>query len=721
MPSLRAVLPSLLLASLSLSQERAPIPPNSPGGIPVSGRVLRADGTPVRDARVVLHANLSSHLFELPFGQTAFEPPTLSLESQGTTTDAQGVFRLDAVDPEHRFLLEVDAGAAGVQSKAFDPDDRAPDATFPGDWELSAVRTLSGILVDADTGSPVPNAEIRLSAEILASSSVDPERLVCGEALLYLTEDGASVWVPPPWLVGLLRDGAALEEHELRSSTRTRADGSFELPTLANHFGDTVLEIAAPGRPRRTMEIDTPSEDERADVGRVRMPAEIAAHVRILDARGAPVPGAEVRIGIGREPAAGTSVRDRYESFPVSLAAASSADADGRLEAAIPRDGVAWIAARAPGGGDWTTARVTSPTGPVEITLPDAKSIDVRLVDPEGRSLDGEVVCTLVPAMGPCSSLEQFLPVFAPDLLLPGAIRTGSGSARLAGLRGGSHYLLARAPGHALANGRVVPVFPLEPITVRLEPLRTRSIRVLGLVDGATRPLAGARVSWESIPPRSREILPEQGKGTTDAQGGFRLSAAGVSDLRIRVEHADFAARTVKLDASETDATVRLGEGGTLAGRIHRSGKPPASTLSLALVRDDDNRVDLGTKATVGPPDFTFRLRGLPPGTYQLEVGAASFPARLDPAVDWPPHARRTVVVEDGKTRSRHRPRRPLRDGRCGRRAGRRSRRRRRHASPDRGLARRSGRRARKERYRHRTIDRDGDFDFGPVPPGRTR
>jgi hypothetical protein len=735
------VLLSLLLASISLAQDRAPIAPTaprSPAGVPVSGRILRADGTPVRDARVVLRADLSAHLLELPFGQSAFEPPKLSLASRSTTTDAQGAFLLDGIDPDHRFLLEVDAGPGGVQTMAFDPKERVAGAAFPGDWELSAARTLAGVLLDADTGSPIPDARIRLSTGLLGISAIDPERLVAGDAILYPLEDGAAVWVPPPWFVRLLREGAALEAHEFHSSTRTRADGSFEIPMLSDVPLETILAIDAPGRPPRTIEVEVPQEGERSDLGAIRLPERIATRIRVLDVKGSSVPGALVRLGERPERITGLESgsaaqpessdpleafrklrKDMEDELRLPLAPPGVTDASGSFEATLSPSGPAWVAVRAPGGGDWTTARITDVQDLVEITLPDAKAIDVRLVDPEGRVLDGQVICTLIPAIGPCSSLEGYLPVFAPDLLPAGALRTGAASARIAGLVGGSHYLLARAPGYALATVRVVPVLPLEPITVRLEPLRARSIRVLGLVDGTAQPLAGARVSWESIPPRSQGILPERAEGETDAQGAFQLSAAGASGLHVRVEHADFAARTVKLDASENDATVRLGEGGTLAGRIHRSGKAPPATLSLALVGGDDHHVDLGTKATVGAPDFAFRLRGVPPGIYQLEVGAASFPARLDPAVDWPPHARRTVVVEDGKTlevdidlavpfetaaadaarvvghvgvEGTRPPIEVWLDG------------------PD-GAPR-------KERYRHRTIDRDGDFDFGPVPPG---
>jgi hypothetical protein len=740
MPSLRAVLPSLLLASLSLSQERAPIPPTapiapgSPAGVLVSGRILRADGTPVRDARVVVRADLSAHLLELPFGQSAFEPPTLPFASRSTTTDAEGAFLLDGIDPAHRFLLEVDAGPSGVQSMAFDPQEIVPSSAFPGDWELSAVRTLAGILVDADTGSPIPDACIRLSSGLLGTSAIDPERLVAGEALLYPTEDTAAVWVPPPWLVRLLREGVALEGRGFHSTTRTRADGSFELPVLPWISGDTILAIDAPGRPSRTIEVDVAEEGDRPDLGAIRLPKRIATRIRVVDAKGSPVPGALVRLGevperirsLESRPAAQPEGSDPLEQFQpmrdemedrlhLSLTRPGATDANGSFEATISPTGRAWVAVRAPGGGDWTTVRITEVQDHVEITLPDPKSIDVRLLDREGRALDGQVVCTLIPALGPCSSVEEYLPIFAPDLLPAGGLRTGSGSVRLAGLRGGSHYLLARAPGHALATAWVVPVLPLEPITVRLESLRARSIRVLALVDGSARPLAGARVSWESI----REIPAEKGEGETDAQGGFQVSAARDSPLRVRVEHADFAARTVRLNASENDATVRLGEGGTLAGRIHRSGKAPPATLSLALVGEDDHRLDLGTKATVRPPDFAFRLRGVPPGTYQLEVGSASFPARLDPAVDWPPHARRTVVVEDGKMLEVDIDLAvPVES-----------------ADPD--AARVAGHvgvegtrppleawldgpegTPRKERFRFENIDRDGDFDFGPVPPG---
>jgi hypothetical protein len=542
-----------LLVASALSQDRRPVPLSPAGSTVVRGRLLDPEGGPLGGKKILLRPIVAAVFAEMPPMSGAFAAPPLDLPFRDTTTAADGSFAFAPIAKGAGCFLSVEFGESGSQVLTIEDVERAPGTDIT--WRIDPGLRVHGILVDADSGAPIADARIRVTSGIADEGDLDTEKLAEGMGLLYDNSSGGSVWNPPPWLGELLRRGAALAEPTASATCRSAADGSFEVSVGQSKYPSVRLFVRAADHADFEQELEVGHDGPTDDVGTIRLPRLVTARVRVLDEHGRPAPGARVRVASGLEgkefeppkPPTKTDLeglssdtKERMRELlstarrqnPLSLGDGSPTDAKGEAEIRVPPSAPAWVAVFLPQRAEWLPTKVESRSGTTEVRIPAPISLSVKTYDAEGKSIDAEIACVHVADVGPCSGIDAMLPIVAPDTLGPGPIGTRSGVATINGLARGFHVVLARAPGFAVGVAEANVDASDASVELRLAPLRAKAIRILGSVDGAERPLAGVRVTWQSESPDDdahASALPGAGVLETDAQGRIDIPCAAGS------------------------------------------------------------------------------------------------------------------------------------------------------------------------------------------------
>ncbi|WNG46604.1 carboxypeptidase regulatory-like domain-containing protein [Archangium minus] len=345
---------------------------------------------------------------------------------------------------------------------------------------------------------------------------------------------------------------------------------------------------------------------------------------RVLDARGAPVAGAEVFLSASAQKTL-TSVRcdecgeallacPARESGLHALAFFEQARGFLQPKATVRTDaqgrfrfehlaGVSFsVWARASGFGAAMRERA-APGEPVELYLPPLRSIGGQVVDEAGRGLPGAHVYAV--------SRKVPLPseaVAGPD-----------GSFTLSGLGEGPFYVLATASGFLPAVEPLVEAGP-QPVRLRLEPSRTLEVRVTHQGSPVT---ATVRLKADHL---AREVRAERGVA--------RFEDLYPDELVVSAEAGKLGAapRTLTLSERLTQVTLELEEAGTLLVTVvDEAGQPvPSPELVVRTARGkpiQTQKPSTGELVQFGP---------LAVGDYVLEGRAKGFrdaqlPARVMP------------------------------------------------------------------------------------------
>ena len=142
MPYIRLVVATLAAASLAYPAF---------AGIPVSGRVLDSEGTPLRDAKVALIPSLDAYERSLHYLEgRRHPPPTVEVRS-----DRQGFYALEAPEPG-LWLIEISSPGHVVQRHEFSPLFEAvnlPPVALPADRGLA-------LRVTDTRGQPLAGARV---------------------------------------------------------------------------------------------------------------------------------------------------------------------------------------------------------------------------------------------------------------------------------------------------------------------------------------------------------------------------------------------------------------------------------------------------------------------------------------------------------------------------------------------------------------------------------
>lgn len=250
--------------------------------------------------------------------------------------------------------------------------------------------------------------------------------------------------------------------------------------------------------------------------------------------------------------------------------------------------------------------------------------VTVRVVaDGDGRAVAGALV--------------RVYPGWKPEAFAEG--RTGAdGSVALVGRapRIASLEVFVRAEGFV---ARHVDFQSRPDVELRLARGAPLSGRVVLAESGA--PVVGAEVfAWDvetrdevDFDPLRRQD-PDSGGMTTDAEGRFRLCGLPPRHAVFVAARADglgITSASIEPGAAPAELVLRLGEGGTIEGRVTRDdGSPAAGAVVWAAEPGEDDQLSFPESRRMSDPgrlrvrafattgaDASFRLRGLPtPGRY---------------------------------------------------------------------------------------------------------
>lgn len=523
----------------------------------VQGRVLDPQGRPVAEADVRVRSASRR--------RQSWEPGRRVLQ---VATGPEGRFRISAEAAEMVDLR--------VEAEGFAPTElrRAEEElTEPLDIVLRRGAAVAGRAVDPD-GAPLPGVAVRLFEEV---------------------EGGFSDWVPR-------------EQRDLARETVTGDDGRF----LARHLapGAYDLELRLEGRaPRLLPGVEPPEELEEGaalDLGDVVLEPGTALEGRVVDADGAPVSDAEVRLDHSAPPP-GFELENRE----------TTTDAEGRfrLEDLQPGEPVTvlvdasgFLPARAP--------EVVPPTEePIEIRLETGVRLFGRVLDPEGAGVVDAQVRVGIQREG--NSWE--------GSIVPQVETDREGSFEFDALHRGEvvlevvakGFIPATVKGWSTASSRDV-----GPVEVRLEPGATVTGRVL---DPVGAPTPGVRVRaryWYEDGERERWVF--RGWATSGRGGRFEVTGLPAGKTELQALQGDLEAkREIELrpEGAEVDLVLEPARG-VLGRVVDPEGRPVAGAqIAIHPVGEPTGpRYQSATADVLG----RFRLE-VEPGDYRLDAHAEGF------------------------------------------------------------------------------------------------
>ena len=498
--------------------------------------------------------------------------------------DLRGSARLAGPD---RGLPRLQASAAGLRLRSAD---RVTEET-PGRRsilvELEPAVEIQGRLLD-DTGSGV-----------------------AGVAVLALEEG----W-DPPWSY---RPGVRV--------ARSRADGRFRLGGLAPAGRLTLTALVEGYAPLRA-EVSTPEAGELGEEVSLQLEPGRRLRGRVADPEGRALAGAEVRLYWHDAEATSSPLKAAdprtLADHPDALTGPQGGFAVDGLRSGT-YEAVLFAAGYAPrriSGIEVPAA--ASPTDLGTWILERGVQVEGRIVDPQGRPLEGATV------EASASSLEDRGSASGPL-----ESRTGpQGRFEAEGFRRGELVLLSISrEGYIRRSGvAVMPPTP-EPVVVELQPAST----VAGVVeDEAGAPVKGA---WVGLRAEGGKITAfrgvhrtsDAGVATSDEGGRFELAAVPPGTYRVRVEHDDFLptlGEAVRVGEGETHDSLNLvlHRGSTVRGRVVDGTGDPVPRASVRLRRGSGG--DGGAiRSTIADARGEFLISG-------LESGAVLFTVRKEAFVD---------------------------------------------------------------------------------------
>lgn len=282
----------------------------------------------------------------------------------------------------------------------------------------------------------------------------------------------------------------------------------------------------------------------------------------------------------------------------------------------------------------------------VEVRLPRERTIEGRVVGPDGRGVAG-VRVVAVAATGP----EAAWWIASPWMwsILDGARTDGDGRFRVARLSDGAHVVAALPPEAYVSRGPVRADAGARDVALAL---RVADVATVTVRDADGRPVEGATVVAADVDDTMREdVLPQLLRrddvgpcATTDAGGVARLG--GLDAARVYLFGVRPPATRPEL-VPHVDArwrpgvtAVALAPGLEVAGVVVGATGTPVAAVDVTCV----DALGVSRRQTTRA-DGGFRFRGLPPG--EVEVVARWF----DPAA--PPSTRAARVSRSARAGAR--------------------------------------------------------------------
>lgn len=620
------------------------------------GRLVGPDGTPAaqRLCRLLCLDPLRAHPGAFEPGEIAEGAGVTALE---TSTDRDGRFAFEAVPAGQSHALWLGAFGPNARFLPLSHPLAAGRRTDLGTLVLELRGAIVGRVVDA-AGAPVAGALVRaidLPGALLGLAPVD--RLAQGGALFCAVpdpagfagrSDGARAWVDgvrsklssnvpqaeassrfavlpfPRWL------DAALEALPIPSAI-SDGEGRFRIEGLID--GDHALLVSAAGFARATKARVPVRNAERRDAGELRLVRGETLVCRVLDADGAAVQDAELRVAL--RPRAGLTGVLFGE-------AARRTDAGGRVAFDdLPR-GEYVVAYRRGAGARWNVESPVESGEELELRLPRTRELHVQVVDEHGQALDGARVWLWSgPLLGELSAAGMQEPI----AVAPSPVDGVPGRIRIRGLEPDTYTLGVRAAGRASVQRlAVVPPFDAaagassEPTLVTVE-LRAGLDLEVEVVDerGAAVPAAEVWVlaTADASAASSASLLfsyggysawDRLGRGgrRTGSDGRVRIASLPRGPATVLVRHRALGSIGVEVPELRESLRIAMPRPGRIEGTVRRAGEiPQPDSVRLTLAPEalaNGSAFPVAGQVAALRDDGSFAVDGLAPGSWRVLV-----------------------------------------------------------------------------------------------------
>lgn len=546
-------------------------------GAGISGVVRSSDGLPIEGAKVI---GFPENAGFLTIGNAISDVLTERLVA---ATDSSGAFRLRGV-PKGQYRLSARARgfAAGTLAAVSTGGEPVTFLLEPG------VR-ISGLVVDAATGEPVPDARVRAN-ESRGRSDADGRFVLDGVAPI---DRSGNPFAPPP---------ARPAEAETTVGIRAAAPGYLD--------GRGTVDLA--------------KGDDEVRIELARAPEIVGT---VLDPDGQPAPGALVRL-TPWIPAEVPGAFDFLRKGAIFLAVGVS-DLEGRFRLAGFPGGNQGMSYQVM-ADHFQFARGLSDPFQLEGTVgEDGKEVGVRFTAPGGRASGRRPGGRAPEAQAPGGQV--------PGGQAPGGQATGGQAP------GG------QAPGGQATGGGEDGATPKGPagseVVVRLE----RASHIRGIVTDGSAPVGGATIRLVEVGSEEGQDatqamifgmlgLPKGGDlAYTGREGRFSYESLRPGEYTLQADVVGFIEsppqQVTLAPGEDVDLVLTVDPGGEIRGTVvdlQAFAVPGAKVRLLRAPEGDDRRgremleaqrfLGGAYKATQSEEDGSFALTGLPYGSYSLIV-----------------------------------------------------------------------------------------------------
>ena len=516
-------------------------------------------------------------------------------------TADDGTFLLNGVWPQGFYLLLAGIGTDAPTHQLLSRTPSPGEVLDLGDIVLNDAAVATGTVLDEE-GNPIAGALV-MAADIpgQAFDFVPMERLDPKGCLL-IREKNSPVQVVdfPAWV-------AKVYEQLPFPMTRSGADGSFRLVGVAPGTNMVAaMQLGLVPTLKKSIKFEA---GQTRDVGELRLREGEEVSVKVVDAAGKPVVGAEVV-------AATTS-----SVIPVDFASRmGSTDKDGRVTSLGFGRGRATAAARRSPKDPWVLAEPQPTLRDVVVTLPSVSSLRVR-VTLEGKPV-ADPQLKLLPGKRPNEAFVMTMLGMQPGFDIKSrSNKLDDGRIEISDLPLGPYTLIAKAEGSATDGTSVEIIAGVAESQIDLKPGRNFSVRVLGPGD---------------VPVRNATIyVAEDGKdaldvpicaGRTDKEGKLAVTDLRADEGRATAEHPKWGMTHSRFSVKDGEVVLRMQEPGWIEGTLMRGGKPVEVGKYAVLTTP---RFDWSTRpqAVESVPTFatpaldgTWSMRALQPGKYGVNT-----------------------------------------------------------------------------------------------------
>ncbi|MEY4828913.1 MAG: hypothetical protein RLZZ562_709 [Planctomycetota bacterium] len=534
-----------------------------------------------------------------PFAELPAEEPRYIAGEVMTADD--GTFLMNGVWPQGFYLMLAGIGTDAPTHQMLSRTPSPGEVLDLGDIVLNDAAVATGTVLD-DEGNPIAGALV-MAADIpgQALDFVPMERLDPKGCLL-IREKNSPVQVVdfPTWV-------EKVYEQLPFPMTRSGADGTFRLVGVAPGM-NMVAAMHDKLVPTLKKSIKFEAGQTR-DVGELRLREGEEVSVKVVDAAGKPVVGAEVV-------AATTS-----SVIPVDFASRmGSTDKDGRVTSLGFGRGRATAAARRSPQDPWVLAEPQPTLRDVLVTLPSVSMLHVR-VTLEGRPV-AEPQLKLLPGKRPNEAFVMTMLGMQPGFDIKSRMsKLEDGRIEIRELPLGHYTLIAKAEGSATDGAAVEIIAGVAEAQIDLKPGRNFSVRVLGPND---------------VPVRNATIyVAESGKdaveipicaGRTDKEGMLAVTDLRSDEGRATAEHPKWGMTHSRFSVKDGEVVLRMQEPGWIDGSLMRGGKP-VEAGKYAIAAEARFEWSSRPQAVESVPTFatpaldgTWKMRALQPGKYSVST-----------------------------------------------------------------------------------------------------